>query len=70
MFEGVDPIRRGLSSRCSGSLKDLPTRARVQAYRLWSALALNERVPRAIDRHSPALFTRGEISHIRIWSAG
>jgi hypothetical protein len=22
------------------------------------------------DHHCPALFTRGEISHIRIWSAG
>jgi hypothetical protein len=33
-------------------------------------LALYERVPRAMDHHSSALFTRGEISHIRIWSAG
>jgi hypothetical protein len=33
-------------------------------------LALNEGVPGAMDHHTPALFTRGEISHIRIWSAG
>jgi len=32
--------------------------------------ALHEGVPRVMDRHSPALLTRGEISHIRIWSAG
>jgi hypothetical protein len=25
---------------------------------------------RAMDHRSPALFTRGEISHMRIWSAG
>jgi hypothetical protein len=37
---------------------------------LSSVLAVHEGVPRAMDHHSPALFTRGEISHIRISSAG
>jgi hypothetical protein len=33
-------------------------------------LTPHEWVPRATDHHSPELFTRREISHIRIWSAG
>src|SRR5262245_50018340 len=33
------------------------------------ANAIAER-PEQMDRHSSALFTRGEISHTRIWSAG
>ena len=37
---------------------------------MWAALVLDESAPRVKDRGSPALFTRGEISHIRIWSAG
>jgi hypothetical protein len=41
-----------------------------QAHRLSSVLAVYEGVPRAMDRQTPALFTRGEISHMRIWSAG
>jgi len=48
----------------------LPTRARVQVHRFWSVLALHEWVPRVMDYRSPALFTREEISHMRIWSAG
>jgi|SRR6516162_8664173 len=33
--------------------KDLPTRARVQAHRLFSVLALHERVPRVMDHLLP-----------------
>jgi hypothetical protein len=36
----------------------------------WLAGKKHEQVAGAMDHHSPALFTRGEISHIRIWSAG
>ena len=41
-----------------------------ETHRLWAVLALHERVSRVMAYHSPALFTRGEISHLRIWSAG
>src|ERR1700745_7714 len=33
-------------------------------------LAPHERVPGVMDHQTPALFTRKEISHIHIWSAG
>ena len=61
---------RGTNMMEVGRAENLPTPARVQAHRLFSVLALHEGVPRAMDHHSSGLFTRGEISHVRISLAG
>jgi len=50
--------------------RHVPIGARVQAHWSSSWLALLKQVPRVMDHQTPALFTRGEIFHIRIWSAG
>jgi len=65
---GVLPsIRENLSVL---PFRHVPIGARVQAHWSSSWLALLKQVPRVMDHQTPALFTRGEISHIRIWSAG